>query len=273
MNSDLQKQFERMVDVHALITELKNLFEKQARVERFETTKALFSCKMAEGASVGPHVLKMIGYVDYLGRLDVPINHELATDLILQSLPESYDQFVMNFIMNDLNKSLTELHGMLKTAELNIKKTTNILTVKKGKGFKKVGTAKGKADYKGKKKVQVKNVNQQNKVKPGPTADQQCFYCKKSGHWKRNCKKYLEDKKNGLVEAETSGIYVIEVNVTTSTSWVLDTGCGSHICTNVQGLNESRRLAKGEVDLRVGNGARVVPQVVGTFQLSYWRVF
>lgn len=91
MQSDLQKKFERMVDAHALINELKNLFEKQARVERFETTKALFSCKLTEGNPVSPHVLKMIGYVDYLERLDVPINQELATDLILQSLPESYD--------------------------------------------------------------------------------------------------------------------------------------------------------------------------------------
>ena len=42
-----------------------------------------------------------------------------------------------------------------------------------------------------------------------------------------------------------------------STSWVLDTGCGSRICSNVQGLRNRKTLAKGEVDLRVGNGARV----------------
>ena len=48
----------------------------------------------------------------------------------------------------------------------------------------------------------------------------------------------------------------------------MDTGCGSHICVNVQGLKNSGSLAKGEVDLRVGNGARVTALVVGTYYLS-----
>ena len=63
-------------------------------------------------------------------------------------------------------------------------------------------------------------------------------------------------------------MFVIEVNLSTSASWVLDTGCGSHICTNVQKLNSSRSLAKGEVDLRVGNGAKVAALAVGTYVLT-----
>ena len=36
----------------------------------------------------------------------------------------------------------------------------------------------------------------------------------------------------------------------------------------MQGLKNSRSLAKGEVDLRVGNGARVIALAVGTYYLS-----
>ena len=56
--------------------------------------------------------------------------------------------------------------------------------------------------------------------------------------------------------------------MSTSTSWVLDNGCGSHICTSVQGLKRSRTLDKGEVDLRVGNGARVTAVAIGTYEIS-----
>ncbi|XP_063945934.1 uncharacterized protein LOC135151419 [Daucus carota subsp. sativus] len=112
------------------------------------------------------------------------------------------------------------------------------------------GKAKGKGKWKGKKKM---GSNSNANPKPGPTKalkpkggvqkDGDCHYCKKPGHWKRNCHAYLENlKKKKAAAASDSGIYVIEVNLSTSTSWEL------------QG---SRTLAKGEVDLRVGNGAKV----------------
>ena len=72
---------------------------------------------MTEGNSVSAHVLKMKSYLDHLEKLSIEINYELATDLILQSLSNSYDQFVLNYNMHDMEKSITELHVMLKTAE------------------------------------------------------------------------------------------------------------------------------------------------------------
>ncbi|KAL4272700.1 hypothetical protein GQ457_13G015990 [Hibiscus cannabinus] len=95
------------------------------------------------------------------------------------------------------------------------------------------------------------------------------FPLRKTGHWKRNCPIYLEEvKKAKALGASVSGIYVIDVHMSTSSSWVLDTGCGSHICTSVQVLHTRRTLAKGDVDLRVGNGARVDALAVGTYVLS-----
>lgn len=64
-----------------------------------------------------------------------------------------------------------------------------------------------------------------------------------------------------------SSTFVIEVNLSTSTPWVLD-GRGSHFCINVQGLLYNRSLAKGEVDISVGNGARIVPLAIGSYSLT-----
>ncbi|KAL6565027.1 hypothetical protein OROMI_016477 [Orobanche minor] len=130
-NSELQIQFEDM-EAYEMMGQLKELFQEQARQERFATTKALNGCKMSSGTSVSAHVLKMKGHIEHLDRLGAPISQELATDMILASLPSEYDQFVVNFNMHNMDKTITELHGMMKQTETNIKKVVlNVLMVQK----------------------------------------------------------------------------------------------------------------------------------------------
>ena len=71
-------------------------------------------------------MIKMIGYVQALDRLGFPLGDELSTNAILGSLPPSYGTFVSNYHMHGMDKKLTELHGMLKVAEQDMKKGTHI---------------------------------------------------------------------------------------------------------------------------------------------------
>jgi hypothetical protein len=89
MEPDLQMQFES-VHVHDMVVALNNIFATQARTERFSVSKAFVECKLAEGAPVGPHVIKMVGYVQRLEKLGFPLGKELSTDFILTSLLPSY---------------------------------------------------------------------------------------------------------------------------------------------------------------------------------------
>ena len=203
MNSELHKQFEEMEAFDTMV-HLKGMFQEQARQERFTTTKALNAYKMTPGTSVSAHVLKMKGLIDQLDKLGAPISHELATDMILGSLPESYDQFVMNYNMHHMEKSIVET---------NIQKTNLVLMVQKGEGMNRKGKGKGNKAKKGKGQSKPKA------KKPKPPKEGVCFFCNEQGHWKRNCKLYLEDlKKKKSSKATTSGIYVIEVNLSTFAS-------------------------------------------------------
>ncbi|KAK9043227.1 hypothetical protein V6N11_071574 [Hibiscus sabdariffa] len=255
MTPELQKQHEDMV-AYEMIQNLKEIYEGQARQERYETSKALFQCKMSEGSPVGAHVIKMMGYIQTLEKLGFALTDELAIDVVLKSLLDCFSQFILNFNMNEIEKTLPQLLGMLRTAEGNMKKgiSKSVLMVREAKGK---GIGKKVAKSKGNGKTKPKG-NEALKHKGEVSIDGKCFHCGKIGHWKRNCPIYLEDvKKAKAVGAPVSGIYVIDVHMSTSSSWVLDIGCGSHICTSVQGLHMIRNLAKGDVDLRVGNGARV----------------
>ena len=62
-----------------------------------------------------------------------------------------------------------------------------------------------------------------------------CFHYDKDGHWRRNCKAYMESKKKVAYDApSSSSIFVNEINtISRGNIWVLDTGCGSHICNDM----------------------------------------
>jgi hypothetical protein len=167
--------------------------------------------------------------------MECQILDELAIDSVLQSLPSSYKGFILNYNMQGMSKSLSELFAMLKSMEVEIKKEHNVLLVNKTTDFKKFGKStkgpKGKKPQKDDK--HVVGTPREPKVKLGVNS----FYCKGDGHWKRNCLKYLEDKKADKVvarEKDIFDIHVTDIYLTSAHSnmWVFDTGSVANICNS-----------------------------------------
>ena len=241
MEAELQKRFERM-GAYEIITDLKAVFAPQARAERYEASEAFFSAKMDEHGSVSEHVVKMSGYVQRLNALECQIPDELAVDRVLQSLPPSYKGFVLNYNMQGMTKTPSELFAMLKSAEVEIKKEHAVFMVNKTTDFKK--SSRREKAKKGGPKRDGKSVAAPPKA-PKPKPGVECFYCKGEGHWKRNCPKYLKDKKAGKVAKRDEGIFdihIVDLFLTSAgnTSWILDTGYVAHISNSTQGLRNKR---------------------------------
>ena len=158
--------------------------------------------------------------------------------------------------MQGMNKTIPELFAMLKAAEVEIKKEHQVLMVNKTTSFKKKGKGKKKGNFK-KNSKQV--AAQEKKPKSGPKPETECFYCKQTGHWKRNCPKYLADKKDGKVNKGICDIHVIDVYLTNarSSTWVFDTGSVAKISNSKWELKNKQRLVKGEVTMCVGNGSKI----------------
>ena len=116
MCNELQRQHEDM-EPKAMLLHLMELFAEQSRTQRYDILKSLFRARMAESSSVQAHVLKMIEWIERLAVLGVELPVEMSTDLILQSLTESFSQFIFNFNMNKIQASLPELLNMLTVVE------------------------------------------------------------------------------------------------------------------------------------------------------------
>jgi hypothetical protein len=138
--------------------------------------------------------------------------------------------------MNDMEKTMPELHGMLKIAEDSIKKNPNhvMMVQKERKKRKRWTPPKGK----GKEKVsdEPSSSKPKTKGKSGLSLEEECFHYHKKGHWFRNCKKYFEEQKEKKgSETSVFGINVIEINiaVSSSDSWVFNTGSMIHTCKSL----------------------------------------
>ncbi|XP_017982345.1 PREDICTED: uncharacterized protein LOC108663260 [Theobroma cacao] len=180
MTPELQKQHEHM-DVQSMILHLKEMFDKKGRTEIYEISKELFRCKMAESSFVRPHVLKMIGLIERLGQLGLAMDHELSIDLVLQSLLDSFSQFMLNFYMNRLEATFLELLNMLDMTERSIKKDNGSLLLV---SFSKAHTKQQKGKAQKRKKVKSKN-EKALKPKGGVKKDKEkdiCYHCGKLGH-------------------------------------------------------------------------------------------
>ncbi|KAL0322160.1 UNVERIFIED_CONTAM: hypothetical protein Scaly_2512400 [Sesamum calycinum] len=202
----------------------------------------------------------MLSFMERLEDLKVGI------DVFLQSLPPSYNPFVVNFNMLGFEKSILELINMLVQFEVTIKRLESSIMLEEA-STSKMGK---KALHWKKKKSKAKGPALASRtVVKGPTigkgmrkevpkaskAEDACPYCHEKGHWKRNYHKFL---------AFVQSMFVVEINmVAKSASWVLDTGCGSHICNDLQVMARNRRLSKGEVDVCPRNGKRVATEAVG----------
>ncbi|KAL0362041.1 UNVERIFIED_CONTAM: Retrovirus-related Pol polyprotein from transposon TNT 1-94 [Sesamum calycinum] len=174
-----------------------------------------------------------------------------------------------------LEKSINELINMLVQYEATIKKFAPSVLVGEASTSKLKGKKVGRWKRK-KGKAKAKTVIVANDAKSAPVApvgickgkrkmgsQQQsrandiCTHWREKGHWKRDC----------LHLSPNQDVFVVVNMVTNYASWVFDTGCGAHIGNDLPVLQRSRKLSKGEVVLRLGDGKAVAAEVVRLINL------
>ena len=159
---------------------LKEMFGEQGCFARQEAMRQIYNTKMAERSSVKEHCLTMISNLNTLEVLGVDIDGESQVNMILQSLPESFKEFKLNYNMNKKIYSLSELMNELVAAE-DILGTSNV-----DANMAEASTSQPKSKGKGKKK---KDFTKQNGKKislgvadKGKKIKGKCFHCGEKGH-------------------------------------------------------------------------------------------
>ncbi|GJX82706.1 hypothetical protein Tco_0332187 [Tanacetum coccineum] len=154
MTPELLTQFENS-SPYEMLQELKSMFEKQARLERFDLIQTFLAYKHEEGKPVGPYVIKMKGYVEQLERLGYVLPQDLSVGLIMNGLTSDFAGFVRNYNMHNMGKIIGELHALLIKYEKGFPRkaaTPQVMAIQCGrihKANKKSLNAKDKGKGKG----------------------------------------------------------------------------------------------------------------------------
>ena len=249
-----------------IMLSLKEMFGEQGRFARQETTRQIYNTKMTEGSLVREHCLTMISNMNTLEVLGTDIDGESQVDMILQSLPESFKEFRLNYNMNKKIYSLSELMNELVAAE-GILGTSNV----EANGGE-ASTSQPKSKGKGKKKKKKDFTKQEGKqialgvVDKGKKIKGKCFHCGEKGHWKKNCPIFKAAKNKGM-----NNTFLLEICLVQNPtdSWCMDSGCTNHICNSLQGFQETRKLKEGELFLTLANGSKIPVVAVGVYNLGF----
>ncbi|KAK4384353.1 hypothetical protein Sango_3069300 [Sesamum angolense] len=203
MSNEIQKQYERYEDVWSIMHRMKELYAVPDRHIRYAVTKAFFGARMIEGSSVREHGVMMLSLVEKLKILQADLEkEETYVDVILQSLPPTYNQFIINYNMIGHEKSLHELINMLVQYEATIEKSAPSALVGE------VSTSKAKAKDAGREKRKKDETfsttastvpvtplgggkGKRKRVHQSKILNDVCIYCREKGHWKRECPELL----------------------------------------------------------------------------------
>nr|XP_016493921.1 PREDICTED: uncharacterized protein LOC107813204 [Nicotiana tabacum] len=122
-------QHQSMGSTYDMLESLKEMFSEKNCAAKQTAMKVLLNTKMAEGSSVRYHVLKMMSLLNELEVLGAVIDKESQVEMVLQTLPDSFQQFRLNYNMNKMDLSLAKLLNELQAAESIMKQQAPVVAL------------------------------------------------------------------------------------------------------------------------------------------------
>lgn len=254
---------------------LKSVYASQGPMRKATLLEQLLLRKMNEDDDVRDYLSRFMDTVDKLSNMEVEINGDLLSIMLLHSLPDGFDNFCCAIKSRDNLPDVDTL--MIKIIEEHDSKIHR-------SGDSSTSAMLSKQHSKSSKGSSTDRPRNGKVIANAPKY--KCHYCKKKGHKAADCFKRKRDaEKEGTEKSNTEKantttdvFHADEArNVTaaetcknaTNEKWCLDSGCTSHLCKDFQlfahktcsGIklaNETtaRATARGDVNIVTSNGEK-----------------
>ncbi|KAK9738656.1 protein of unknown function (DUF4219) [Popillia japonica] len=212
-------------------------FESKGPARKATLLKQLILHKMKDSDDVRDHLNKFSDTVDKLSEMNVVINEDLLSIMMLYSLPPFFETF----------RIAIESRDQLPSPE-NLK--IKILEESEARSKTKTSTVEGaffSRNYKGARRT-TSSSNDQYKQ----NSKQKCGKCFKYGHATKFCRSRDHKTKEETLKIEES--LSMSLGSTNTFSWCLDSGCSSHMCSKRDEFLSLKEENKGFLKLASTDG-------------------
>ncbi|KAM2859524.1 hypothetical protein COP2_024947 [Malus domestica] len=260
LDKELKYPYMKETSAKELWTKLEEKYMTKSAENRLFLKKRLFRFQYRLGISMHEHLNDYNKILADLANLDVKIPDEDKALCLLNSLPDDYDHLTTTLLYGKSEVKLDEVSAALVNHECRKKelKTHNSQTeafVARGRTEERKSGKRGKSRSKSRGKFPVKD---------------ECAFCRKKGHWKKDCPK-LKNKEKEKAGSEAniakSGDDDFEFALASSyadghsNEWILDSGCTYHMCPIREWFSNFEELDGGVV--LMGNNNACKTQGIG----------
>ncbi|CAL1397367.1 unnamed protein product [Linum trigynum] len=239
------------------LEEIEQYFAKNEKSEASYLLSKLVSMKYKGKGNIREYIMEMSNLASKLKSLKLELSEDLLVHLVLISLPVHFGQFKVSYNTQKDKWSLNELIShCVQEEERQARDRTESAHLASSSQNKIKKRARDVAE----KSSQQKKPKMQTEGFP-------CYFCKKTGHMKKECPKYAvwREKKGELLTLVCSEVNLAFVPMDT---WWVDSGATTHISVSLQGCLWSRPPSKNEKFIYVGDGNKVAVEAIGTFRLQ-----
>jgi len=239
---------------------LEEIYQSKGPARKATLLKQLITQKLKEGDDIREFLLKFFDTVDKLKDMEIEINKDLLTILLLYSLPKNFENF----------RCAIESRDTLPDPEVLKIKIIEESEARKNSDSQDMSNALiAKRNFKsGKYNQQFKE--QKWDKKREETFKYKCHRCRKYGHKASECYTKLNKHTAGNADAISYSGIKNESNMVNGkendTLWCLDSGCTAHLCKNEQRFENISTLENEVLNLANNDSTSIVAK--GTVSLN-----
>ena len=250
------KQIKECATSHAVWTKLESIYASKGPARKATLLKKLSQHKMAEGDDVREHITGFFDAVDKLHSMDVEINGDLLTIMLLYSLPASFENFRVAIESRDalpdvenLKIMITDEHDARRRKGEADNPAAMSTNTRKNSSYQQKRDATKFNSSKANGQTEPRDGSHENK-EAKPKKKFKCNFCVRKGHKESECLYTKNARENSTSNAEASHCFVAEGTAQNADDrWCIGSGCTAHICndkdviTNLTATNSEIRLA------------------------------